>query len=107
MSSQSFKKYFTDWTSGNEKIDGLIHEMQSKRSSHNDIIFEWISYNRFNIIEEISKGDFATIYSALWKDGPLTYDFIKNEYERKSGKKVVLKCIHNSQNITNEFLNEV
>ena len=92
---------------GDKKIDDFIQEMQLKRSSHNDIIFEWIPYNQFNNIEEIGKGDFATIYLAIWKDGPLDYNFNEEKYERNSSIKVVLKCIHNSQNITNEFLNEV
>ena len=69
--------------------------MQLKRSSHNDIVFEWIPYNQFDNIKEISKSDFATIYLAMWRD------------VRSSSKLVVLKCLHNSTNITNEFLNEV
>ena len=81
--------------------------MQLKRSSHDDIVFEWIPYNQFNDIKEISKGDFATIHSAIRKDGALYYDYHKEEYKRKSGKKIGLKCLHNSQNITNEFLDEV
>ena len=52
-------------------------------------------------VEEINKDDLAIIYSAIWNDGLLYYDYIKNEHIRKSYKKVVLKCIHNSQNITN------
>ena len=59
--------------------------MQLKRSSHNDIVFEWISYNQFNNIEEISKGDFTTFYSAIWKDGPLYCDY-DEESARKSDK---------------------
>ena len=31
----------------------------------------------------------------------------KYEYSRRSNEKIALKCLHNSQNITNEFLNEV
>ena len=88
--------------SGNKKINNFIKEMQSKRSSHDDIIFEWISYNQFDNIKEITKGYFATVYSAIWKDGPL-YE----NHEREPNKKVVLKCLYNSQNITNEFLDEV
>src|SRR5437660_1003729 len=91
--------------SGNEKIDDLIQEMQLKIKKRNDIIFEWIPYNQFDNIEEISKGDFVTVYSAMWKDGPLYYD--NYEHIRKSNKKIALKCLHNSQNITNEFLNEI
>src|ERR1051325_1038943 len=77
-----FRKNFTNWTSGNEKIDGLIQEMQLKRSSHDDIFFEWIPYNQFDNIEEISKGDFATIYSAIWKNGPLYYDYESLLYKK-------------------------
>ena len=94
-------------TSGNKKIDGLIQEMHLKISDFTDIVFEWIPYNQFDNIEEISKGDFATIYSATWKNGPLNYNYDNMEYIRKSDKKVALKCLHNSQNISNEFLDKV
>src|SRR5204862_254901 len=93
--------------SGNKKVDDLIQEMQLKINSKKDIIFEWILYNQFDNIEEINKGDFATVYSAIWKDGPLCYDDDGKEYSRKSDKKVALKCLYNSQNISSEFLNEV
>ena len=91
----------------NKKVDNLIQEMQLKIKNKEDIIFEWIPYNKFDNIEEINKGDFATVYSAIWKDGPLHYNDYKEEYSRKSNKKVALKCLHNSQNISSEFLNEV
>ncbi len=96
------------YCSGNIKIDKFIQEMQLKINSKNDIVFEWISYNQFDYIKEISKGDFATIHSATWKDGPLYYNYAHNEYTRKSNKKVSLKFLNQkSQNITEEFLNEV
>ena len=91
--------------SGDKQIDNFIQEMQLKRSSHDDTVFEWIPYNRFYNIKEISKGDFATIHSAIWEDGPLYYGY--KGYTRKSDKRVILKYLYNSQNITNEFLNEV
>ena len=94
--------------SGNKKVDNLIQEMQSKIKEKSDIIFEWIPYNRFKNIEEINKDDFTTVYLAIWKDGPLNYDDDNKEYLRRSDKKVTLKYLHNSQNITSsEFLNEV
>ena len=103
----------TNWNK-NKKIDNLIQEMRLTINSKNDIVFEWIPYNQFNNIEEISKGDFATIHSATWKNGPLkhSYDnmyryYYDNMHTRTSDKKVSLKCLHNSQNITNEFLDEV
>ena len=52
---------------------------------HNNITFEWIPYSQFVNINEISSGDFAIIYSAIWKDGPLYYN--QCESMRKSNKK--------------------
>ena len=107
----NLKGNFTNWTSGNEKIDDFIQAMQLKIDDVDDIVFEWIPYNQFSDIKEIGRGGFATVYSAIWKDGPLQYDYKeKYEYTRKldySNYKVALKCLHNSQNITSEFLNEV
>ena len=96
-------------TSGNEKIDNFIQNMQLKIESPWNIVFECIPYNQFSDIKEIGRGGFATVYSAIWKDGPLEckYENGKIKYTRKSNYKVALKCLHNSQNITNEFLNEV
>ena len=99
---QFFKNY-----SGNKKVDDLIQEMQLKINSPWDVVFEWVPYNKFDNIEEINKGDFATVYSAIWKNGPLIYDDSKEEYLRRPDKKFTLKCLHNSQNISSEFLNEV
>ncbi|PKY32978.1 hypothetical protein RhiirB3_451553 [Rhizophagus irregularis] len=100
------KKNFTNWTSGNEKIDNLIQGKQlGINNCHNNII-EWISYDQFDDIKELGKDGFSTIYSAIWKDGPLQYDENECEYSRKQSIKVNLK-LYNSQNIINEFLNEV
>ncbi|GES97466.1 kinase-like domain-containing protein [Rhizophagus clarus] len=101
------KESSKNWTSGNEKIDDLIQEMRSKINDPSDIVFEWISYNQFNNVIEERKDNFATVYSAIWKDGPLSYSYFKKKLTRVSGKKVALKCLYKSQNITNEFLNEV
>ena len=93
-------------TSGNEKIDNFIQEMQLKIDHPLDIVFEWIPYDQFSD-SKISRS--ATVYSSIWKDGPLEYEY-KGNYIRKpyyANYKVALKRLHNSQNITNEFLNEV
>ena len=105
MSNRLFKK---NLTSGNEKIDNFIQEMQLKIDSYYNIIFEWIPYNQFDDIKEIGKDGFVIVYSAIWKNGPLYYCLYKKEYERKLGnKKVTLKSLYNSQNITNDLLNKV
>ena len=99
----------TNLTSGSEKIDNFIQEMQLTIENGKDIVFEWIPYNQFSNIKEIGRGGFATVYSAIWKDGPLEYHDIADNRKlmRKSNKKVILKCFYDSQNSTETFLNEV
>ncbi|CAB4441673.1 unnamed protein product [Rhizophagus irregularis] len=95
------KQKFPDWTSGDEKIDKLIQRMQIKIDGPNDIIFEWIPYDQFNV-KETGKDGLSTVYLVTWKDGPLYWG--KDEYARDSDKTVVLKSLGNSQSVT---LNEV
>jgi len=107
----NLKKNFTKWTSGNKQIDSFIRERQLKiyYTDITDIAFEWIPYNQFNDVELINKNDLITIYSiysAVWRNGPLYYDYKgKEEWIRESGKKAVLKYF--SQNVIDELLNEV
>ena len=95
----------TNLTSGSEKIDNFIQKMQLKIDHSRDIVIEWIPYNQFSDIKEIGRGDFVT-HSAIWKDGQLSWNYV-DKYTRIPNKKVALKCLHNSQNIADEFLNEV
>src|SRR5687767_6115156 len=87
----------TNWTSGNETIDCFIQEMQLKINYCDDIVFEWIPYNQFSNIKEIGRGGFATVYSAIWKDGQLKWKQIDTgyKYTRKPDYEVALKCLHN------------
>jgi serine/threonine protein kinase len=63
----------------------------------------------------LAKGGFGTTFKAIWKDGPinLRWDSENNQWKRKKTYKnetnypVALKCLHNSQDITAEFLREV
>ena len=103
--SCQINKLKTNRTSGNEKIDDFIQEMQLKINSPWDIVFEWISYNQFNKIKEIYKDGVIIVYSAEWTNGLLEYNISKRKYIRSQNTKVALKCLYNSQNITNELLN--
>ena len=90
-------------TSGNKQIDDFIQEKQLKINWEDDEIgFEWIPYNWFNNINEIGKSDLTTIYSAIWKDGPLV-----DKWRRDSHTNVTLKCLYYSPDIINKLLNEV
>ncbi|GES95302.1 kinase-like domain-containing protein [Rhizophagus clarus] len=98
------KTNFTNWTSGNVKLDKFIQNIQLKINKHSDVIFEWISYNEFTEIKGIDiENEFAM---AIWKDGPLIFTG-KRIMTKESYKKVVLKYLHNLQDITDEFLNKV
>jgi hypothetical protein len=100
----NLKENFRNWTSENEKIDNLVQEMQLKIGYYSTV-FEWIPYDQLEIIKEIGK---ATVNFAIWKDGPLYYDEYEQLYKKTCpNKKVTLKYLYNSQNITNELLNEV
>jgi hypothetical protein len=99
------KNDFINWTSGDEKIDNFIQGMQLKINNLSNIVFEWIPYDRFNDIEEISRNDVFVIYSAIWKDGPLSYNYVKKELTRASDKEVALKSYITKG--TNELLDEV
>uniref|UniRef100_U9TZZ0 Protein kinase domain-containing protein n=1 Tax=Rhizophagus irregularis (strain DAOM 181602 / DAOM 197198 / MUCL 43194) TaxID=747089 RepID=U9TZZ0_RHIID len=101
----NLKKNFTNWTSGNEKIDNFIQIMQLKKiKRYYDIIVEWIPYNQFNNVKKTNEDGLAT---AIWKDGLLKYDEKERKYKRIFNIEVSLKCLNNSQNVTNEFSNEV
>ncbi|UZO13067.1 uncharacterized protein OCT59_004573 [Rhizophagus irregularis] len=62
-----------------------------------------------NIYCRLSKGGFGTTYKAIWKEGYFTsWDFLNNNQLKRNGEtKVALKCLHNSQDITADFLKEV
>ena len=107
-----FQVQFTKWSSGNVDVDELIQRTQLKAKDIREVI-EWIEYDRFENIEYLAKGGFGTTYKATWKDGYIDYhgwDSENNQWNR-SGRygidEVALKCLHNSQDITLEFLREV
>ncbi|GET64903.1 kinase-like domain-containing protein [Rhizophagus irregularis DAOM 181602=DAOM 197198] len=86
----------------NKEINDLIQEIKLSIDRRSDIMFEWIPYDQFNDIKEIGKGGFSTVYSAIWKDGLLSY-----KGKRKSNTKIALKCLNNSQKLLDKFINEV
>ena len=94
------------WTSGNETLDELIKSTQLEATEyHYSNHLQWIPYNDLTNIEKIGEGGFATIYKATWL---ISYKSVNYNNERISKDMLVaLKKLHNSQNISDEFLNEV
>ena len=98
---------FDKWTSANEFINGFIQETQLN-SKYIKQILEWIPYNKLKDIKYLDKGGFSTIYEAIWLDGPIKkWDDDKKKLVRQNNKKVVLKSLNKSSNLSNEFLDEV
>src|SRR5688500_18344496 len=91
------------WTSGNETLDELIKSTQLKVTAyHYSNHLQWIPYNELTNIED----GFATTYKATWLNGYKSVNCENNERTSKD-LPVALKKPHNSQNISDEFLNEV
>ncbi|GBB86851.1 hypothetical protein RclHR1_01330005 [Rhizophagus clarus] len=104
--SKYFQQNFKNWTSGNHAVDEFIQKAQLK--AENDwCIIEWIEYDKFEDIEYLAKGGFGITYKAIWKDGYIKVNYENGQLERNGKTKVALKCLHNSRDITAEFLKEV
>jgi hypothetical protein len=103
----TFQQNFKNWTSGNHDIDEFIQKSQLKATDDREVL-EWIEYDRFENVEYLAKGGFGTTYKAIWKDGYIDdWDSENDQWERVGRIPVALKCLHDSQDITVEFLREV
>ncbi len=117
--SKRLQGNFKNWTSGNKDIDEFIQNLQI-RAEHYPKILEWIEYDRFYDIEFLAAGGFGTVSKAKWKDGYIIKWDVKNDdwyrikdeseedhHKSEDHKMVVLKTLYNSQNINNEYIQEV
>ncbi|RGB40784.1 kinase-like domain-containing protein, partial [Rhizophagus diaphanus] len=102
-----FKENFCRWTSGNSKIDEFIRHTQLNASENMDYL-ELIEFDQFDLVENINKqGAFSSIYSAIWMEGPRwSVDEEAEVWNRKGPIKVALKRLDNSQNMSQEFINQ-
>jgi hypothetical protein len=100
------KQNFKNW-SGNDVVDKFIQDTQLSATNVDEII-EWIPYSSFRYIRYIAKGGFGKVYMANWINGKIiSWDNIEQNWERLSNEIIALKSLHNSKNITTEFINEV
>jgi hypothetical protein len=104
----NLKGKFYSWTSGNPIIDEFIQNTQINANDNTDYL-EWIDFDQFDLIENINKrGAFSSIYSAIWMEGPSWNLDEKAEVWTRNGPiKVILKRLDHSQNINQEFINQV
>ncbi|GBC28050.2 kinase-like domain-containing protein [Rhizophagus irregularis DAOM 181602=DAOM 197198] len=100
--------------------DGPLYNKLHDRNSNKEVALKCL-HNLQNPVESLinkakiyskildiyGKSGFSTIYSAIWKDGPI---FKKNQqngnYTRDSNKEVTLKCLNKSQDPIESVINE-
>ena len=119
--SAHWQDNFQKWTSGDSTIDQLIQESQINATDPRETI-EWIEYSNLENFEHVADGGFSSVYKAIWKDGPIEYDYDSydddsvnyrywdignSNWIRKSDTLVAVKKLRNATRVTPEFLNEV
>ncbi|RIA89748.1 kinase-like domain-containing protein [Glomus cerebriforme] len=104
----NLKENFPNWTSGNSKIDEFIRHTQLNANKPNDFL-EWIDFDQFDLVKNINKrGAFSSMYSAMWLEGPRWKLDEEAEIWTRSGPlKVILKRLDNSQNLSQEFIDQL
>ncbi|KAG9294838.1 hypothetical protein G9A89_008530 [Geosiphon pyriformis] len=84
------KGNFELWTSGNLELDTFIRETQLNANTPFDYM-QWIPFDSFTDLQFIAKGGFGSVFSA----------------NSESWGKVALKFLDNSDNLTQDFLDEL
>ncbi|GBB86602.1 hypothetical protein RclHR1_00130043 [Rhizophagus clarus] len=79
------------WTTGNSSLDNFIIYTQEISPDY-ETYLEWIPYEQFTDIKEISKGGFSTIYEAIWTKGPKrNFDASNRQWSE------IIKSLHNEK----------
>ncbi|RHZ79097.1 hypothetical protein Glove_151g144 [Diversispora epigaea] len=106
--SKHFHNNFDKWTSGNFAIDKFIQNGQID-ATNKDVVIEWIPYDRFKDVKQLSRGGFGTIHYARWMDGPIYNWDVENQRWKRWGQcNVALKKLNNNfASLNEDFLNEI
>ncbi|UZO13211.1 uncharacterized protein OCT59_004715 [Rhizophagus irregularis] len=104
------------WTSENHDIDEFIKDtiydsrLRYIDTNYYPLFLEWVPYDKFEDIKQIGVGGFAKVYSATWIDGQVKYKRQDDGSWKKVNSepiKVALKMLNGSQNMSDEYLNEL
>src|ERR1051325_7000370 len=105
--AKRFKENFKNWTSGNKNIDEFIQQSQLNALYWSNCL-EWIPFENFQNVTYLTKGGFGKIYSAEWPEGFIrNWDIENQKWNKWTNRKVALKSLDNSSDISADFLNEV
>jgi hypothetical protein len=101
------KANFSNWTSGNDKIDDLIQKCQME-TLEPEMIIEWIPPDNLQNFKYLAEGGFSKVYSGIWIDGHYTeWDSKKQQLKRFGSQGVVLKSLGNIENADQSWFEEV
>ncbi|CAB5385973.1 unnamed protein product [Rhizophagus irregularis] len=105
--TNSMKGNFDYWTSGNKEIDELIRHTQLSTSQACDYL-ELIPFDNFEFVKYNGSGEFNSIYSAIWMEGPRSnWNNTFKEWTRTGPIKVALKRLGNSLNMSSSYVDRV
>ncbi|CAG8480510.1 12430_t:CDS:2, partial [Acaulospora colombiana] len=99
--------YCESCISGSEKLDKLIKSSQNKANSATDYI-EWIPFGKLDDVKFVASGQYGSVSSAIWMDGPrLSFNNETNSWERTGPTVVALKTINDSKHLSASFFQEL
>ncbi|CAB4439061.1 unnamed protein product [Rhizophagus irregularis] len=105
--SKRLQENFENWTSENKEIDELLQYSQLNAVYYTKCL-EWIPFENFQNVTYIDEGGFGKIYAADWHDGYIECWSIESQkWIRSSNKRVALKSLNHSFDISTEFLDEI
>ncbi|CAJ0748075.1 16426_t:CDS:2 [Entrophospora sp. SA101] len=97
---------FDNWTSGNDKLDRFIQQTQLENPDPNYHL-QWIPFENFGEVKFLEKGGFSSVFSGTLLNKT---DQVWCENENKFVEKplvVALKSLKNSQDLDEDFLDEI
>ncbi|CAB4377124.1 unnamed protein product [Rhizophagus irregularis] len=97
---------FENWTSENEVLDKFIQQTQLETPDPRHHM-QWIPFENFSDVKFVLKGGYSSVFSATWANKKeKVWDGAKQTFVEKP-LMVALKSLKNSQNVSDEFLDEV
>src|SRR5437870_3760882 len=73
-----FRNNIPNWTSGDDTIDKFIQGSQLN-AAYESKLLEWIEYSALKDIKHIAEGGFGSVFKGVWKDGPITHRWKRDE----------------------------
>ncbi|CAB5382163.1 unnamed protein product [Rhizophagus irregularis] len=97
---------FENWTSENEVLDKFIQQTQLETPDPRHHM-QWIPFENFSDVKFVLKGGYSSVFSATWANKKeKVWDGAKQTFVEKP-LMVALKSLKNSQNVSDEFLDEI